>query len=36
MADDPPAVTRDPALAERLEQAYAAKGAGYAPRTHRA
>ncbi len=34
MANDPSAVTRDPALAERLEQAYVAKGAGYAPRTH--
>ncbi len=30
---DPPAVTRDAALTERLERAYAERGAGYVPRT---
>ncbi|MFQ5565249.1 MAG: DUF255 domain-containing protein, partial [Paracoccaceae bacterium] len=34
MATDPPAVTRDPALTERLEAAYAAMGPDYVPRTH--
>jgi uncharacterized protein YyaL (SSP411 family) len=34
MAIDPPSVTRDPALTERLEQAYAGMGADYVPRTH--
>jgi uncharacterized protein YyaL (SSP411 family) len=33
MAIDPPAVNRDPQLTQRLEQAYAAKGADYTPRT---
>ena len=30
---DPPAVTRDAALTERLESAYAARGPDYVPRT---
>jgi uncharacterized protein YyaL (SSP411 family) len=34
MAADPPSVTRDPALSQRLEQAYADMGADYVPRTH--
>ncbi len=34
MATDPPAVSRDPALTERLQAACAAKGPDYAPRTH--
>ena len=34
MATAPPAVSRDPALTERLEAAYDAKGPDYAPRTH--
>ncbi len=38
MATDPPpvsmAVSRDPALTERLKAAYHAKGPEYAPRTH--
>ena len=33
MAIDPPAVNRDPQLTQRLEQAYAEKGADYTPRT---
>ncbi|MFK7944500.1 MAG: DUF255 domain-containing protein [Paracoccaceae bacterium] len=33
-ADMPPNVDRDPVVHARLEAAYAAKGAGYVPRTH--
>ncbi|MEM8792989.1 MAG: DUF255 domain-containing protein [Pseudomonadota bacterium] len=34
MPIDPPAAAREPALQERLEAAYAAKGEEYEPRTH--
>ncbi|MBK0398595.1 DUF255 domain-containing protein [Limibaculum sp. M0105] len=34
MAETPPSIERDPALATRLDEAWAARGEAYSPRTH--